>query len=225
MIWRVPCKIYQHFFEGGSLKKVGRHQKKIRWAPWKNLGRFYRVPFKSILRVQIKRVSISKVIKNRKKWAQNYRLNVNATFLLIGLIVFCSYFSQGRSIQKSVLQQNFSSGQFQELQWIDIWFLNAAGLINKLRNIFPPENIRALTRSNLILISYWKVIITSWHKSVLQGHRTQIDTFQNNNFLLRLNDILFYISEKSREFSAWFFATILNNNKQSKRSWRPREVD
>ena len=125
--------------------------------------------------------NISKVIKNEKKWAQNYGLNVNVTSLLcINCWSYCILF---------LLQQNFSSDQFQELQWIDIWFLNAAGLINKLRNIFPPENIRALTRSNLILISYWKVIITSWHKSVLQGHRTQIDTFQTHNFSW-FNDIL-----------------------------------
>ena len=48
------------FFQGGSLKKVSRHtykSEKNQVAPSKFLSRFYRVPFKSLLRVQIKRVS------------------------------------------------------------------------------------------------------------------------------------------------------------------------
>jgi hypothetical protein len=63
LIRRVPCKIYpvkstQIFFQGGSLKKVGCHayksEKNQVSTQKKNLGRFYRVPFKSLLRVQIK---------------------------------------------------------------------------------------------------------------------------------------------------------------------------
>ena len=76
--------IYPDFFQGGSLKKVGCHTykseknqvstlkkiwvdatlKKSQVAPYKNLGRFYRVPFKSFLRVQIKWVTI----ENKKKY-------------------------------------------------------------------------------------------------------------------------------------------------------------
>ena len=76
---KVPCKIYpvrstKFFFQAGTLKKAGCHTyksekksgehpkkiwvdatvKKYQVAPYKNMGRFYRVPFKSILRVQIK---------------------------------------------------------------------------------------------------------------------------------------------------------------------------
>ena len=68
----------QIFFQGGSLKKVRCHtyksekksgerpeknlgrcySKKSQVAPYENLCRFYRVPFKSLLRVQIKWVII-----------------------------------------------------------------------------------------------------------------------------------------------------------------------
>ena len=66
------------FFLGGSLKKVGYHTyksekksgehpekiwvdatlKKSQVAPKKYLGGFYRVPFKSLLRVQIKQMTV-----------------------------------------------------------------------------------------------------------------------------------------------------------------------
>ena len=84
VIWRVLCKIYpdfynvqpEIFFQGGSLKKAGCHTSKSEknqvstlkkiWLdatlkkisggmpPYKNLGTFFRVPFKSLLKVQIK---------------------------------------------------------------------------------------------------------------------------------------------------------------------------
>ena len=45
-----------NFFQATTLKKnLGRsYPKKSQVAPYKNLGRFYRVPYKSLLRVQIK---------------------------------------------------------------------------------------------------------------------------------------------------------------------------
>ena len=53
----------QTFFQGGSLKNVTYElEKKPSWAPWKkNLGRFYRVPFKSLLRVQIERTTVHNI--------------------------------------------------------------------------------------------------------------------------------------------------------------------
>ena len=82
--YRVPTEIFlgylqPRFFQGGSLKKVGCHTyksekkscelpkkiwvdaytlKKSQVAPYKNLGRFCRVPFKSLLRVQIRRLKV-----------------------------------------------------------------------------------------------------------------------------------------------------------------------
>ena len=46
-----------NFFQAATLKKIWVEAtlKKSQVAPYKNLGRFYRVPFKSLLRVQIKR--------------------------------------------------------------------------------------------------------------------------------------------------------------------------
>ena len=51
-----PVKSTQIFFK--KLGVILINQEKIRRAPWKNLGRFYRVPFKSLLRVQIKRAFV-----------------------------------------------------------------------------------------------------------------------------------------------------------------------
>ena len=49
-----------NFFQAATLKKIWVEAtlKKSQVAPYKNLGRFYRVPFKSLLRVQIKRAII-----------------------------------------------------------------------------------------------------------------------------------------------------------------------
>ena len=46
-----------NFFQAATLKKiwVEANLKKSQVAPYKNLGKFYRVPFQSLLRVQIKR--------------------------------------------------------------------------------------------------------------------------------------------------------------------------
>ena len=48
------------FFQGVRLKKIWVEAtlKKSQVVPYKNLGRFYRVPFKSPLSVQIKRVNV-----------------------------------------------------------------------------------------------------------------------------------------------------------------------
>ena len=48
-----------NFFQAATLKKIWVEAtvKKPQVAPYKNLGRFYRVPFKSLLRVQIKWVN------------------------------------------------------------------------------------------------------------------------------------------------------------------------
>ena len=46
-----------NFFQAATLKKIWVEAtvQKSQVATYKNLGRFYRVPFKSLLRVQIKR--------------------------------------------------------------------------------------------------------------------------------------------------------------------------
>ena len=47
------------FFQAATLKKIWVEGtlKKSQVAPYENLGRFYSVPFKSLLRVQIKRAN------------------------------------------------------------------------------------------------------------------------------------------------------------------------
>ena len=49
-----------NFFPGVTLKKIWVEPtlKKSQVAPYKNLGRFYKVPFKSLFKVQIKRANI-----------------------------------------------------------------------------------------------------------------------------------------------------------------------
>ena len=51
-----------NFFQAATLKKicVEATLKKSQVAPYKNLGRFYRVHFKSLLRVQIKWAIVAK---------------------------------------------------------------------------------------------------------------------------------------------------------------------
>ena len=70
--------MYPDFFRVAALKKIGvirenldEHPekkilvdatlKKYQVAPYKNLGRFHRAPFKSLFRLQIKRVIISRI--------------------------------------------------------------------------------------------------------------------------------------------------------------------
>ena len=52
-----------NFFQAATLKKirVEANLKKSQVAPYKNLGIFYRVPFKSLLKVQIKRAFVTTV--------------------------------------------------------------------------------------------------------------------------------------------------------------------
>ena len=59
-----------NFFQAATLKKIWVEAtvKKPQVAPYKNLGRFYRVPFKSLLRVQVKLFSrLKNSDMNRKK--------------------------------------------------------------------------------------------------------------------------------------------------------------
>ena len=54
-----------NFFQAATLKNIWVEAtlKKYQVAPYKNLGRFYRVPFKSLFRVQIKRAIESAFLK------------------------------------------------------------------------------------------------------------------------------------------------------------------
>ena len=49
-----------NFFQAATLKKIWVEAtlKKYQVAPYENLGRFYRVPCNSLLRVQIKQVNV-----------------------------------------------------------------------------------------------------------------------------------------------------------------------
>ena len=56
-----------NFFQAATLNKIGVEStlKKSQVAPYKILGRFYRVPIKSLLRVQIKRAIVVETFLNR----------------------------------------------------------------------------------------------------------------------------------------------------------------
>ena len=47
-----------NFFQAATLKKMW-----VKISPYKNMGRFYRVPFKSLLRVHIKRATGSRSLQ------------------------------------------------------------------------------------------------------------------------------------------------------------------
>ena len=57
------------FFKLPPWKKiwVNANLKKSQVSPYKNLGRFYRVPFKSLLRVQIKRMCVNALKSNQAR--------------------------------------------------------------------------------------------------------------------------------------------------------------
>ena len=57
-----------NFFQAATLKKIWVEAtlNKSQVAPYKNLDRFYRIPFKSLLRVQIKRASMYEAFKYRR---------------------------------------------------------------------------------------------------------------------------------------------------------------